>query len=94
MGIRRNQALQIQADHFQNAIDDTQRQFCDTLDASEQFKLIKRILGLEEAGDSTAGQGLLEELREFQEVDITRLQKLRQWVRDNMTLVSALGTDP
>ena len=68
-------ALQIQADNFQDSINETQQQ----LDATEQFELHQRIVVLEEAWDRTPEQRQLEEARELQEEDVSRLQRFKEW---------------
>ena len=43
-----------------------------------------------EAGDRTLEQRQLEEFRELQEEDISRLHKLKQWLKENLAAASAL----
>ena len=56
----------------------------------EQFELQERIVDLLEAGDRTLEQRQLEEFRELQEEDISRLHKLKQWLKENLAAASAL----
>lgn len=61
-----NGALQIQADKFQEAINETQRERDNTHDEDVLFELEERIVGLEEARDRTLEQRELEEVRALQ----------------------------
>ena len=83
-------ALQIQADNFQETINKTQQQLGATSDDIEQFDLRERITGLEYARDSTLEQRRMEEVREQQEDDVNRLERTKEWFKENWLGASAL----
>ena len=59
-------------------------------DTTERFELEERAIALENARDRTLQQRELEETRAEQEEDITRLQKFKNWAKENLVGVSAL----
>ncbi|CAB4001518.1 Hypothetical predicted protein [Paramuricea clavata] len=69
-----NGALQIQADYFNEAINETVE------GVTEYNALIERIDSLKEARDRTLEQRTVEEAREAQLEDISRLRKFIDWV--------------
>jgi hypothetical protein len=73
-------ALQIQADYFNNAIGETVDRKGDAEGLTEYNAIIERIEGLKEARDKTLEQRALEEAREEQLHDISRLRKLVKWL--------------
>ena len=52
-------------------------------DPAEYIELEERVIGLQEAIDKTIRQKELEEVREQQEEDISRLQHLKEWAKEN-----------
>ncbi|CAB3994961.1 Hypothetical predicted protein [Paramuricea clavata] len=73
-------ALQVQVEHFQDTIDKTMKLREETDDPEEFIKLEERIIALREARDRTAMQRELEEGRQAQVEDISRLRKFIDWV--------------
>ena len=92
-----NGSLQIQADHFQEAIDQTQQRVVEIEDNNsvevndERIGLQERIEGLTRARDETIAQRNLEEVRELQEEDISRLERFKEWIKENWLGASALA---
>ncbi|CAB4009484.1 Hypothetical predicted protein [Paramuricea clavata] len=86
-----NGALQIQADHFQKALDRTIDQRDRTNDPMEFIELQERINGLREARDRTLQQREIEEVRAQQEEDVSRLQRFKEWAKENMLGLSAVA---
>jgi hypothetical protein len=72
-------ALQIQADYFNDAIGETADRINDVQGVTEYNALIERIEGLREARDRTLKQRALEETREEQLNDISRLRRFVDW---------------
>jgi hypothetical protein len=72
-------ALQIQADYFNDAIGETVDRVNDVQGVTEYNALIERIEGLREARDRTLKQRALEETREEQLNDISRLRRFVDW---------------
>lgn len=62
-----------------------------TSDTIEQFELSERIVRPEEARDRTLEQKQLE-VREPQEADLGRLQKIEEWLKENCFWASTLGS--
>ncbi|CAB3995053.1 Hypothetical predicted protein [Paramuricea clavata] len=75
-----NGALQIQADYFNEAINETVKQAGSVEGVTEYNALIERIDSLKEARDRTLEQRVVEEAREAQLEDISRLRKFIDWV--------------
>ncbi|CAB3999700.1 Hypothetical predicted protein [Paramuricea clavata] len=75
-----NGALQIQADYFNEAINETVKQAGSAKGTTEYNSLLERIDGLKEARDRTLEQRVVEEAREAQLEDISRLRKFIDWV--------------
>ncbi|CAB3978384.1 Hypothetical predicted protein [Paramuricea clavata] len=75
-----NGALQIQADYFNEAIGKTVERTTSAEGTTEYNSLIERIDSLKEARDRTLGQRTIEEAREAQLEDISRLRKFIDWV--------------
>ncbi|CAB4002826.1 Hypothetical predicted protein [Paramuricea clavata] len=73
-------ALQIQADYFNEAINETVKQAGSAKGTTEYNALIERIDSLKEARDRTLEQRVVEEAREAQLEDISRLRKFIDWV--------------
>ena len=75
-------ALQIQADYFNEAIGETVERTTNAEGVTEYNALIERIDGLKEARDKTLKQRALEEAREEQLEDISRLRRFSKWLGD------------
>ncbi|CAB4003913.1 integrase core domain-containing [Paramuricea clavata] len=75
-----NGALQIQADYFNEAINETVRRAGSAKGSTEYNALIERIDSLKEARDRTLEQRVVEEAREAQLEDISRLRRFIDWV--------------
>ncbi|CAB3999586.1 integrase core domain-containing [Paramuricea clavata] len=73
-------ALQIQADYFNEAINETVKQAGSAKGTTEYNALIERIDSLKEARDRTLEQRVVEEAREAQLEDISRLRRFIDWV--------------
>jgi hypothetical protein len=73
-------ALQIQADYFNEAIGDTVERATNAEGVTEYNALIKRIDGLKAARDLTLKQRTIEEAREEQLEDISRLRRFVKWL--------------
>jgi hypothetical protein len=73
-------ALQIQADYFNEAIGDTVERATNAKGVTEYNDLIERIEGLKEARDLTLKQRTIEEVREEQLKDISRLRRFMKWL--------------
>ncbi|CAB3985270.1 Hypothetical predicted protein [Paramuricea clavata] len=75
-----NGALQIQADYFDEAIGETVERATSEEGTTEYNSLIERIDSLKEARDRTLEQRVVEEAREAQLEDISRLHRFIDWV--------------
>ncbi|CAB3987952.1 Hypothetical predicted protein [Paramuricea clavata] len=75
-----NGALQIQADYFNEAIGETVERSTSAEGTTEYNSLIERIDSLKEARDRTLEQRTIEEAREAQLKDISRLRRFIDWV--------------
>ncbi|CAB3984681.1 Hypothetical predicted protein [Paramuricea clavata] len=75
-----NGALQIQADYFNEAIGETVERATSAEGTTEYNSLIERIDSLKEARDRTLEQRTIEEAREAQLEDISRLRRFIDWV--------------
>ncbi|CAB4027974.1 Hypothetical predicted protein [Paramuricea clavata] len=75
-----NGALQIQADYFNEAINETVKRAGSVEGVTEYNALIERIDSLKEARDRTLKQRVVEEAREAQLEDISRLRRFIDWV--------------
>jgi hypothetical protein len=73
-------ALQIQADYFNEAIGDTVERATNAEGVTEYNVLIERIDGLKAARDLTLKQRTIEEAREEQLEDISRLRRFVKWL--------------
>ena len=73
-------ALQIQADYFNEAIGDTVERATNAKGITEYNALTERIEGLKEARDRTLKQRVLEEAKEEQLNDISRLRRFVKWL--------------
>ena len=89
--IEDNGVLQIQADSFEEALNETTEQQDQTENTVESSKLEGRITGLRNARDRILEQRQLEETRAEQENDISRLQKFKELTKENLVGVSALA---
>ena len=70
--------LKAQAVHFQDTLDKTIEERDNTDNLEEYKDLEERVIALREARDKTLNQLQLEEVREQQEEDITRLQRFKE----------------
>ena len=86
-----NGALQIQANHFQETLDRTIEQRDNTEDTEEFLELEERIIALREARTSTLRQRQIEEVRAQQEEDVSRLQRFKEWAKENLLGLSAIA---
>ncbi|CAB3993827.1 Hypothetical predicted protein [Paramuricea clavata] len=75
-----NGALQIQADYFNEAIGETVERATSVKGTTEYNSLLERIDSLKEARDRTLEQRTVEEAREAQLEDISRLRKFVKWL--------------
>jgi hypothetical protein len=75
-----NGALQIQVDYFNEAIGETVDRVADAEGTTEYNAIIERIDSLKEARDATLKQRAIEEAREEQLKDISRLRRFIDWV--------------
>ncbi|CAB3997196.1 Hypothetical predicted protein [Paramuricea clavata] len=75
-----NGALQVQADYFNEAINETVKRAGSVEGVTEYNALIERIDSLKEARDRTLEQRVVEEAREAQLEDISRLRRFIDWV--------------
>ncbi|CAB3989892.1 Hypothetical predicted protein [Paramuricea clavata] len=75
-----NGALQIQADYFNEAIGETVERATSVVGTTEYNALQERIDSLKEARDRTLEQRIVEEAREAQLRDISRLRRFIDWV--------------
>ncbi|CAB3999559.1 Hypothetical predicted protein [Paramuricea clavata] len=73
-------ALQVQADYFNEAIGETVERATSAEGTTEYNSLLERIDSLKEARDRTLEQRTVEEVREAQLEDISRLRKFIDWV--------------
>ena len=73
-----NGALQIQADNYQEKLDETIEQRDKTVDDGEFLDLEETIIALREARDLTLRQRQIEEVRAQQEEDVSRLQRFKE----------------
>ena len=84
-------ALQKQIDHISETIGYTERE-CDRTEHLEAREALEeRINGLKEARELVSRQKQLEEIRVAQEQDISRLQRFKEWAKENMVGLSALS---
>ncbi|CAB4045089.1 Hypothetical predicted protein, partial [Paramuricea clavata] len=74
-----NGALQVQADYFNEAINETVKRAGSVEGVTEYNALIERIDSLKEARDRTLEQRTVEEAREAQLEDISRLRRFIDW---------------
>ncbi|CAB3991941.1 integrase core domain-containing [Paramuricea clavata] len=75
-----NGALQVQADYFNEAIGETVERATSAEGTTEYNSLLERIDSLKEARDRTLEQRTVEEAREAQLKDISRLRKFVKWL--------------
>ncbi|CAB4031206.1 Hypothetical predicted protein, partial [Paramuricea clavata] len=75
-----NGALQIQADYFDEAIGETMERATSAEGTTEYNSLMERIDSLKEARERTLEQRTIEEAREAQLEDISRLLRFIDWV--------------
>ncbi|CAB3992702.1 Hypothetical predicted protein [Paramuricea clavata] len=75
-----NGALQVQADYFNEAINETMKRTASVEGVTEYNALIERIDSLKEARDRTLEQRVVEEAREAQLEDISRLRRFIKWL--------------
>ena len=82
-------ALQIQIDDFQKTIDKTIEEHNKTDDEDKYQELDERS---KEAGDKIIEQYEKEEVRYQQEQGISRLEKFKQWLKENIVAVAGIIT--
>ena len=83
--------LKVEIDHIQDTFDKTIEERNNADDPAEYIELEERVIGLRKAKDLTLKQTQLEEVREQQEEDITRLQRFKKWAKENMIGLSAIA---
>ena len=83
--------LKAQTDYFQDALDRTLQERDNTGSPEEVIELDKRVVALREARDITLKQAEREEVREQQEEDISRLQRFKEWAKENLVGLSAIA---
>ena len=83
--------LQIQADYFQEELNETIELRHRTENPEKFLELEETAIGLRNTRDRTLKQRQLEEIRAEQENDISRLQKFKEWAKENLVGVSALA---
>ncbi|CAB3986982.1 Hypothetical predicted protein [Paramuricea clavata] len=86
-----NGALQIQADHFREALNKTIDQRDNTENPEGVIELEERIIALRKAMMRTLQQREIEEVRAQQEEDVSRLQRFKEWAKENMLGLSAIA---
>ena len=86
-----NGAFQIQVDHIQETLNRTFDQRENTDVPEEVIELEERIIALREARDLTLQQRQIEEVRAQQEEDVSRLQRFKEWAKENMLGLSAIA---
>jgi hypothetical protein len=86
-----NGSLQIQANHFQETIDKIMDDMFRETDSIKIEWLGKRLAALKEARDLTLRQRQIEEVRAQQEEDFSRLQRFKEWAKENMLGLSAIA---
>ena len=84
-------ALQTQAGAFQVTLNETIEQRDNTENAEKRIELEERIVALQDAKDRSLEQRQLEETREAQEENISRLQKFKEWTKENIAGLSAIA---
>ena len=87
----RPEFLKAQAEHIEKTIANTLVELEMEQTYDRQNELEERIIGLREARDLTLKQKELEEVREQQEEDISRLQKFKKWAKENIVGLSAIA---
>ena len=76
--------MQIQADYIQQSLNKTREIASrDNIDSVEEFELMERSAGLEEALNVTLQPRQLEEVREEQENAVSRSESIKEWFKDN-----------
>ena len=83
-------SLQKQVDHISETVGYTERELDRTSDQELREELQIRIDGLNEARELTRRRKVLDETR-YQQEDISRLQKFKEWAKENLVGVSALA---
>ena len=86
-----NGALHLQADYSQEVINKTEEQIDKSTDLGENIELQERISGLEEARDKVIEKREIEEVREQQFGDISRLGRFKEWAKENIVGISAIA---
>ena len=88
----RDEALRAQANHFDRLLKETEGQLFDKeQDADTLVKLDERVSELKKARDLVLEQRDLEQVRGEQEEDITKFQKVKKWMKENLVGLSAIG---
>ena len=88
----RQEFLKIQLDHIKNTLDKTIEERDNTNNPKKYIDLEERIIGLREYIGEINNQIEKEEVREQQEEDISRLQRFKEWAKENMVGLSAIAT--
>ena len=83
--------LKVQTDYIHDTLDKTIEERDNTNNPEEYIELEGRVIDLWKARDKTLEQIQLEEVREQQEEDISRLQRFKEWEKENMVGLSALS---
>ena len=88
----RDEALRIQADHFNRLLEETEEQLFDNeQDVDTLINLDERVSALKKARDLVLEQRDLEQVHGEQEEDITKFQKVKKWMKENLVGLSAIG---
>ena len=88
----RDEALRTQANHFGRLLEETEGQLFDKeQDVDTLINLDERVSALKKARDLVLEQRDLEQVRGEQEEDITKFQKVKKWMKENLVGLSAIG---
>ena len=88
----RDEALRIQADHFDKLLEETEEQLFDNeQDVDTLINLDERVSALKKARDLVLEQRDLEQVRGEQEEDIAKFRKVKKWMKENLVGLSAIG---
>ena len=88
----RDEALRIQADHFDRLLEETEGQLFDKeQDVDTLINLDERVSALKKARDLVLEQRDLEQVHGEQVEDITKFQKVKKWMKENLVGLSAIG---
>jgi hypothetical protein len=87
----RDESLRIQADHFYTLMQEAAAEMDREEDPERFIDISERVASLRQARDLVLEQRGLEGIRDAQEEDITRLENIKRWFRENLVGLSALG---